>query len=49
MNAARLPALPAQRVDAAGTAHVDLRAAARLAAPLMATNAVQALLTLTDL
>ncbi|MDF3022027.1 MAG: family efflux transporter [Steroidobacteraceae bacterium] len=49
MNAARLPALPAQRFDAAGTAHVDLRAVARLAAPLMATNAVQALLNLTDL
>ena len=41
--------LPAQRVDAAGKAHVDLRTVARLAAPLMATNAVQALLNLTDL
>jgi MATE family multidrug resistance protein len=41
--------LPAQRVDAAGQPHVDLRAVFRLAAPLMATNAVQALLNLTDL
>ncbi|HUQ11506.1 MAG TPA: MATE family efflux transporter [Steroidobacteraceae bacterium] len=43
------PGLPAQRIDAAGKPHVDLRAVARLAAPLMATNAVQALLNLTDL
>jgi MATE family multidrug resistance protein len=43
------PALPAQRVDAAGRPHVDLRAIIRLAGPLMATNAVQALLNLTDL
>jgi MATE family multidrug resistance protein len=42
-------ALPARRFDAAGKPHVDLRAIARLAAPLMATNAVQALLNLTDL
>jgi multidrug resistance protein, MATE family len=42
-------ALPAQRVDAAGRARVDLRQVFRLAAPLMATNAVQALLNLTDL
>jgi MATE family multidrug resistance protein len=41
--------LPAQRFDAAGKAHVDLRQILRLAAPLMATNAVQALLNLTDL
>lgn len=41
--------LPAQRIDGAGQAHVDLRAIARLAAPLMATNAVQAALNLTDL
>jgi MATE family multidrug resistance protein len=41
--------LPAQRVDALGHAHVDLWAIVRLAAPLMATNAVQALLNLTDL
>jgi len=42
-------ALPAQRFDAAGKPHVDLRAIIRLAGPLMATNAVQALLNLTDL
>jgi MATE family multidrug resistance protein len=41
--------LPGQRLDATGRAHVDLRAIFRLAAPLMATNAVQALLNLTDL
>ena len=44
-----LNTVPAQRLDAAGRAHVDLRAIARLAAPLMVTNAVQALLNLTDL
>ena len=50
MNSAAMEgALPAQRLDAAGRPHVDLRAIARLAAPLMATNAVQALLNLTDL
>jgi MATE family multidrug resistance protein len=49
MNAPAPSALPAQRIDAAGTAHVDLRAILRLAGPLMATNAVQALLNLTDL
>ena len=42
-------ALPAQRRDAAGQPRVDLRAILRLAAPLMATNAVQSLLNLTDL
>jgi MATE family multidrug resistance protein len=42
-------ALPARRFDAAGKSHVDLRAILKLAAPLMATNAVQALLNLTDL
>jgi multidrug resistance protein, MATE family len=41
--------LPAERVDAAGKRHVDLRQVFKLAAPLMATNAVQALLNLTDL
>jgi multidrug resistance protein, MATE family len=41
--------VPARRVDAAGKPHVDLGAIIRLAAPLMATNAVQALLNLTDL
>jgi multidrug resistance protein, MATE family len=49
MNHPLPPALPAQRVDAGGRTHVDLRTVARLAAPLMATNAVQALLNLTDL
>jgi MATE family multidrug resistance protein len=48
MNAV-LSSLPARRIDAAGKPHVDLRAVFRLAAPLMATNAVQALLNLTDL
>lgn len=42
-------ALPAMRLDAAGRQHVDLRAILKLAAPLMATNAVQASLNLTDL
>src|SRR5262245_63887721 len=42
-------ALPARRIDAAGKPHVDLRAIVKLAAPLMATNAVQSLLNLTDL
>ena len=41
--------LPAQRFDAAGKPHVDLKEILKLAAPLMATNAVQALLNLTDL
>jgi MATE family multidrug resistance protein len=41
--------LPARRFDAAGKPHVDLRAIVSLAAPLMATNAVQSLLNLTDL
>jgi MATE family multidrug resistance protein len=44
-----LSSLPARRHDAAGHAHVDLLAILRLAAPLMATNAVQATLNLTDL
>lgn len=42
-------ALPAQRLDAAGRPRVNLRAILALAAPLMVTNAVQALLNLTDL
>jgi multidrug resistance protein, MATE family len=41
--------LPAQRIDATGRLQVDLRLLLELAAPLMATNAVQALLNLTDL
>jgi MATE family multidrug resistance protein len=47
--AAATGALPALRLDAAGRPHVDLRAILKLAAPLMATNAVQACLNLTDL
>jgi MATE family multidrug resistance protein len=49
MNTGVMSALPAQRVDASGKPHVDLRQVFKLAAPLMATNAVQALLNLTDL
>ena len=41
--------LPARRVDAAGIAHVDLRAVLALALPLVANSAVQTLLNLTDL
>src|SRR5580692_9214862 len=41
--------LPAQRVDAAGIAHVDLRAVLALALPLVANSAVQTILNLTDL
>lgn len=40
--------LPAQRIDAAGRAHVDLRAVLALALPLMANSAVQMVLNLTD-
>ncbi|HUA88367.1 MAG TPA: MATE family efflux transporter, partial [Steroidobacteraceae bacterium] len=48
----RLPqarALPAQRIDAAGHAHVDQRAVLALALPLMANSAVQIVLNLTDM
>ncbi|MEZ5459189.1 MAG: MATE family efflux transporter [Steroidobacteraceae bacterium] len=41
-------ALPAQRLDAAGGARIDRRAILALAAPLMVTNAIQAVLNLTD-
>jgi MATE family multidrug resistance protein len=41
--------LPVQRIDAAGKPHVNVGEVFRLAAPLMVTNAVQALLNLTDL
>ncbi|HET9865091.1 MAG TPA: MATE family efflux transporter [Steroidobacteraceae bacterium] len=41
--------LPACWLDATGRPRVDLRAILALAAPLMATNAVQSLLNLTDL
>ena len=40
--------LPAQRFDSHGRAHVDRAAILRLAGPLIATNAVQAILNLTD-
>src|SRR5262245_48627517 len=40
--------LPAQRIDADGRAHVDLRAVLALALPLVANSAVQMLLNLTD-
>lgn len=39
---------PAERRDAAGRPHVDYRAIAALAAPLMANSAIQAVLNLTD-
>lgn len=41
--------LPAQRLDAAGRAHVDSRAVLALALPLMANSAVQIVLNLTDM
>jgi len=41
--------LPAQRIDAAGHAHVDQRAVLSLALPLMANSAVQIVLNLTDM
>src|SRR5499427_10078805 len=41
--------LPAQRIDAAGHAHVDQRAVFALALPLMANSAVQIVLNLTDM
>jgi multidrug resistance protein, MATE family len=41
--------LPAQRIDAAGHAHVDSRAVLALALPLMANSAVQIVLNLTDM
>jgi len=40
--------LPAQRIDAAGRAHVDVRAIIALALPLVANSAVQMVLNLTD-
>jgi MATE family multidrug resistance protein len=50
MNTAAMEGgVPAQRLDATGRPHVDMRAILKLAAPLMVTNAVQALLNLTDL
>ncbi len=43
------PRLPAQRLDAGGRAHIDLRAVWALALPLMANSAVQVVLNLTDM
>ena len=40
--------VPAQRVDAAGRAHVDYAAVFALAGPLVANSALQAVLNLTD-
>jgi multidrug resistance protein, MATE family len=40
--------LPARRIDSVGLTHVDLRAVLALAVPLMAGNAIQILLNLTD-
>jgi MATE family multidrug resistance protein len=45
---ARPGTLPAQRLDAAGRAHVDQRAVLRLAVPFMLASAVQIILNLTD-
>ena len=41
-------ALPAQRIDAHGRPHVDLRAMAALALPLMLNSSLQAIISLTD-
>ena len=40
--------VPARRVDSLGRPHVDLRAVLALAVPLMASNAIQIVLNLTD-
>jgi MATE family multidrug resistance protein len=48
MNGAPAPGCPAQRTRADGHVQVDVRAILRVAAPLMATNAIQAVLNLTD-
>jgi MATE family multidrug resistance protein len=48
MNGRAAARRPAQRTGADGRAHVDVRAILRIAAPLMATNAIQAVLNLTD-
>ncbi len=49
MKSAFLPGLlPAQRIDAQGRSHVDARAIAALAGPLMLNSAIQAALNLTD-
>ena len=45
---ARPSSLPAQRLDASGRAHVDVRAIIALAIPFAANSAIQAILNLTD-
>jgi MATE family multidrug resistance protein len=40
--------LPAQRIDASGQSHVDYRAVAALALPLMLNSSLQAIISLTD-
>jgi MATE family multidrug resistance protein len=47
-NARREAALPALRLDADGVRHVDMRAVAVLALPLVLNSTVQAVLNLTD-
>jgi multidrug resistance protein, MATE family len=49
LQSAGAAALPAQRIDAFGRAHVDQRAVLALALPLMANSAVQIVLNLTDM
>lgn len=44
----RASALPALRLDAAGRRHIDMRAIAALALPLMLNSTLQAILNLTD-
>jgi MATE family multidrug resistance protein len=46
--ARRVSALPAVRVDAAGRRHIDMRAVAVLALPLVLNSTVQAVLNVTD-
>jgi MATE family multidrug resistance protein len=46
--AGKLRARPAQRLDAAGRPHVDLRAVGALALPLMLNSALQVVISLTD-
>ena len=48
LGVAPAQALPAQRIDVAGVAHVDLPAVLALALPLIANSAVQVVLNLTD-
>lgn len=45
---APMTSLPAQRLDASGRAHVDVRAIIALAVPFAANSAIQAILNLTD-